>query len=34
MYLKESKKNDYWVGGEQSGHVIFLRTCEVTGDVV
>lgn len=29
--FEEMQKNDYWVGGEQSGHIIFLEH-EVTGD--
>ncbi len=29
--LEEMMKNNYWIGGEQSGHIIFLED-EVTGD--
>lgn len=29
--LEEMMKNNYWLGGEQSGHIIFLED-EVTGD--
>ena len=31
LVFEEMQKNDYWVGGEQSGHIIFLEH-EVTGD--
>mgnify|MGYP000623296660 FL=1 len=29
--FEEMQKNNYWIGGEQSGHIIFLEH-EVTGD--